>query len=301
MRKNGIITDIQRFSVHDGPGIRTLVFLKGCPLDCPWCCNPETKDTERELVFYDHKCIGCNRCVEICPRSALGQPGKPRIYRDRCNLCEACVEVCPAGALNIIGDKMSVDEVFEVIDKDRVFYEKSGGGATFSGGEPLMQPEFLIDMLGKLRESGIHTAIETTGYASWNILSEVEKLVDLFLFDVKVFESAAHERITRVHNNLIMENLLKLVEMGSRLIVRIPVIPQYTHINGNIEKIIEMVASLKKIDTIHLLPFHQYGKSKHRYTGKDYDLDSIESPRRDELQPLVDLAQSLGICCEIGG
>jgi pyruvate formate lyase activating enzyme len=197
----GIITDIQRFSVHDGPGIRTLVFLKGCPLSCPWCCNPETQREEPELLFYEFKCISCGKCVAICPESAIGRPGEPRIDRERCTMCGACARVCPSGALKIRGDVMSVDEVYEVIAKDRIFYDKSGGGVTFSGGEPLVQHEFLLAMLEKLRSERIHTAVETSGYAGWDVLDGVREKVDLFLYDLKIMDAENHLSVVGVGNS----------------------------------------------------------------------------------------------------
>lgn len=297
----GIVTDIQRFSVHDGPGIRTLIFLKGCPLRCPWCCNPETQLKEREIAFYEFKCIGCNNCFKVCPQSAILQTGNLRVDRSRCNLCGACVEVCPSGALKIIGDAMTVDEVYAVIEKDRIFYEKSGGGVTFSGGEPLGQIDFLIGLLDRVKEAGIHTAVETSGYAEWTVFEKMKEKVDLFLYDLKILDEVKHRDIIRVENRVILDNLQKLVKEGVNVVVRIPVIPELTHNGYNIENILKFVSSLEKIKSIHLLPYHKLGKSKYKHSGRDYELESIEPPDGSEMEKLAEKARQFGLDCIIGG
>ena len=297
----GIVTDIQRFSVHDGPGIRTLVFLKGCPLSCPWCCNPETQREEPELLFYEFKCISCGKCVAICPESAIGRPGEPRIDRERCTMCGACAQVCPSGALKISGDLMSVDEVYEVIAKDRIFYDKSGGGVTFSGGEPLVQHEFLLAMLEKLRGERIHTAVETTGYAGWDVLDGVREKVDLFLYDLKIMDTANHLGVVGVSNSPIFDNLKRLVSSGSDVVVRVPVIPGYTHDDDNLQKIFAFAASLGGIKTINLLPYHGYGKSKYTSVGREYGLESVTALEKAEMERLAETVRSFGLECVIGG
>jgi pyruvate formate lyase activating enzyme len=297
----GIVTDIQRFSVHDGPGIRTLVFLKGCPLSCPWCCNPETQREEPELLFYEFKCISCGKCVAICPESAIGRPGEPRIDRELCTMCGACAQVCPSGALKISGDLMSVDEVYEVIAKDRIFYDKSGGGVTFSGGEPLVQHEFLLAMLEKLRGERIHTAVETTGYAGWDVLDGVREKVDLFLYDLKIMDAANHLGVVGVGNSPILDNLKRLVSSGSDVVVRVPVIPGYTHEHDNLPKIFAFAASLGGVKTINLLPYHGYGKSKYTSVGREYGLESVAALEEAEMERLAGIVRGFGLECVIGG
>jgi pyruvate formate lyase activating enzyme len=297
----GIVTDIQRFSVHDGPGIRTLVFLKGCPLSCPWCCNPETQEADPELLFYEFKCIECGKCVAACAENAIGQAGKPRVDRGRCTLCGECAKACPSGALKMRGDPMTVDEVYAVIEKDRIFYDKSGGGVTFSGGEPLVQWEFLLAMLEKLRREGIHTAVETTGYAPWETVEKVKGRVDLFLYDLKILDDAVHRETVGVSNDLVRENLGRLASDGAQVIVRIPVIPGYTQDVKNIRSIFSFVASLGRIKTVHLLPYHGYGKSKYKSVGRTYGLEDVTPPEREDMDALAARAEDFGLECVIGG
>jgi pyruvate formate lyase activating enzyme len=297
----GNITDIQRFSIHDGPGIRTLIFFKGCPLSCPWCCNPETQSGASEIVFYDFKCIGCKNCLRACTREAILRPGKHHVDSQRCDLCGACVDVCPSGALKIAGTPMSVEELVEVVEKDRIFYEKSGGGVTITGGEPLSQPSFLYALLDALKKQGFHTAIETSGFGDWACLENIRPKTDLFLFDLKLLDSRKHREVTGVDNAAILSNLKKLIETGSNVVVRIPVIPGYTADDGNIEEIFRFVVSLGKIKTIHLLPYHNLGRSKYRYSGREYPLPSLEPPRAQDVARLKVQAENAGLGCIIGG
>jgi pyruvate formate lyase activating enzyme len=297
----GIISDIQRFSIHDGPGIRTLIFLKGCPLSCPWCCNPETQLRDREIVFYDFKCIGCDNCVKACTRSAIIKSEKQRIDKNKCDLCGSCIETCPSGALKIIGDMMTTDQIRDLVVKDRVFYEKSGGGVTFSGGEPFVQNEFLNSVLERMKDEGIHTAVETSGYTDWSIIDKLRSKIDLFLYDLKIINPKRHLDITGVDNSPILYNLEKLASIGSNVNVRVPVIPGYTFFKNNINEIFEYTASLKNIKTVHLLPYHGYGKKKYSYSGRTYELESLEPPSEDQIKTLVKLAEKLGLECITGG
>ncbi len=296
----GVVTDIQRFSIHDGPGIRTLVFLKGCPLVCPWCSNPETQKTERQILFYAFKCIGCGRCKEVCPRGAILE-GDIRIDTDKCDLCGLCTEACPPGALQMSGSTMSVGELLDVVEKDRVFYEKSGGGVTFSGGEPLVQHEFLGEALASMREAGIHTAIETTGYARWPVLDGIREYVDLFLYDLKIMDPERHRKVTGVSNEVILQNLKKLTASGAGITVRVPVIPGYTSDEANLRSVFEFVSSLDSTPEVNILPYHKLGKSKYGYAGREYGLDEIEPPEDGEMQAIAALAESYDLTCTIGG
>lgn len=297
----GIITDIQRFSLDDGPGIRTLVFLKGCPLRCPWCCNPETQGTAAELLHYAFKCIRCGSCAAACARSAVLQPDRPFIDTERCDLCGDCAASCPSGALRMVGEAFTVAQVCEIIQKDRVFYKESGGGATFSGGEPFSQPEFLQGALDALEAGGIHTAVETCGYVEWSILERLEKNIDLLLYDLKILDANNHRRALGAPNTQIVDNLRKLAARRDRIIVRIPVIPGFTLVDDNILRIFELVASLPSIRAVHLLPYHNYGMSRYRYSARMYALENVQPPSRPQLAELAAAAERLGLECIVGG
>ena len=289
----GIVTDIQRFSIHDGPGIRTLVFMKGCPLRCPWCSNPETQLRDPEIAFFEHRCIGCGRCVAACHRSAIKQIGV--VDRDRCDLCGNCVEACPAKAIQRIGEAMSTERLYAEIMKDEIFFKNSGGGVTFSGGEPLSQPEFLISMLEILQEAGVHVAIETSGYAEWAVLEKASSKTDLFYYDTKILDSQRHVAVLGADNTIILENLSKLSSLGKEIIVRIPVIPDYTDGEDNIFGLLEFVASLESVGKIELLPFHNYGKSKYICLGRPYTLKGLGTVDKQSLKSIVTRGAGLGL------
>ncbi len=226
----GTIFNIQRYSIHDGPGIRTTVFFKGCPLRCLWCQNPESQTFQQELFFNRDRCTGCGRCLPACPEKAIEiVEGRSRTLRTLCNVCGACAEVCPEEARVLMGKVVSAKEVFAEVDKDAVFYERSGGGVTLSGGEPLAQPEFAIEILSLCKNAGIHTAIETCGHAPWETVERVLKVVDLVLYDLKHMDPVEHRKITGVSNALALENLKRVYrESHLALSIRIPVIPGLT-------------------------------------------------------------------------
>ncbi len=297
----GLVTDIQRFSIHDGPGIRTLIFLKGCPLRCPWCSNPETQSAKNELIHNDFKCIGCGNCVAACPENALKQPGKSFIERQNCTLCSACVNVCPTGALSLAGKEMSAEDVLAVAEKDRLFYQNSGGGVTFSGGEPLTQHQFLMEALLLLKDANIHSAIETTGCSEWPIIEELMDSVDLFLFDLKAYQRARHLALTGSGNTEILENFRRLAGRGAKIVARVPVVPHLTDSGGNLEEIARFVASVGGTRSIHLLPFHNLGKKKYSCMGRAYSLGDAIPPSRERMEELARMVTSFGLECEIGG
>jgi len=297
----GIITDIQRFSLNDGPGIRTLVFLKGCPLRCPWCSNPETQGAAAELLHDASRCIDCGSCAGACARSAVRRPGRPFIDIERCDLCGDCAASCPSGALRMVGEAFSAAQVCEIIEKDRIFYEESGGGATFSGGEPFLQPRFLEGMLNSLKAGGIHTAVETCGYVDWSTLERLEKVIDLFLYDLKILEADRHLRTLGAPHTPIVDNLRKLAARRDRIIVRIPVVPGFTLVDDNILRIFELVASLSSIRSVHLLPYHNYGNNKYRYSGRSCPMEKVQPPGRPQLAELAAAAERLGLECIVGG
>lgn len=266
---SGIITNIQHFSVDDGPGIRTTVFLKGCPLSCAWCHNPETHACKSELMYHAARCIGCRRCLPVCPQAAHGfADGMHRFDRSRCLGCFACTGVCPSSALEKVGREMSVSEVLEEVLSDRVFYARSGGGITLSGGEPLAQADFAAQLLLSCKRESLHTCVETCGFGSQKALLELAAHTDLFLFDWKLTDPELHERFTGVSNRTIEENLALLCQSGAKIILRCPMIPGVNlnpaHYNG--------IAALSRrhaaICEIHLEPYHPLGAEKSRALGK---------------------------------
>jgi pyruvate formate lyase activating enzyme len=277
MNHSGIVFDIQRFSIHDGPGIRTIVFLKGCPLSCLWCSNPESQKMQPELFWNPDKCIKCNMCGDVCQVDAVSQSdySHSRIIRDRCIGCGKCAEQCPTQALTLKGKPMSVEEVYKEVEKDRRFYMSSGGGVTISGGEPFSQPEFLLSLLKKFKDAGISTAIETTGMTCWSLIHQCAECIDYFLYDIKHMDSEMHKKYTGIENNLILSNLKLLANTGKDITVRVPYIPGY---NADVDHM-KMIASFmneNKLKKIELLPYHNFGESKYQLLNRPYTLSELE-------------------------
>lgn len=302
MEKNGLVFNIMRYSTQDGPGLRTTVFLKGCPLRCDWCHNPESQSFDAELVFKKERCIGCGTCVDVCPENALsfGNETGP-IVSDNCTLCGVCAEECPAEAWELIGERMTVSEVMREIEKDLVFYEESGGGATFSGGEPLAQFEFLEELLSACRAAGINTALDTSGAVRWELLDRIRPLVDIFLYDIKVMDENNHKRFTGFSNREILNNLRRLSLAGSKIIIRIPIIPGITDQNSEQERLCEFVASLPNVWYIDLLKYHETGLKKYSLLGKRYRMAGAVTPGADEINELAEKIRKSGVVVKIGG
>lgn len=297
----GIVTDIQHYCVHDGPGIRTVVFLKGCPLRCKWCSNPETQVAGYELGYNVGNCLGCGTCVKVCPKKCieLTETGV-KIDRQRCTRCFKCQEACPTGALRRFGYLKSVEEVMKEVEKDRIFYEYSGGGITLSGGECLTQKEFTLELLRTSKKMGINTAIETTGHAEWEVLQEIAGFADYILYDLKHVDSERHEAMTGVSNTLIMGNLQRLVKIGFKPIIRIPVIPGYNDDRDTVSEFVRLMKNLK-LDTVHLLPLHHLGKNKYRQLDREYFFKELITPTREEIEKIKDLFLAAKIMVRIGG
>ena len=256
---SAMIFDIERNSYVDGPGIRTTVFLKGCPLSCVWCHNPESQSFEKQMMFYKSKCIGCGKCREVCPNNLKS-----------CDFCGRCELYCPADARKICGKEYTTDEVLKEIVKDKPFYENSGGGVTLSGGEPLAQYDFSLELLKKAKENGIHTAVETCGYAERSKILEIAKYIDLFLFDCKETDPELHKEYTGFDNKVILENLKALSDAGSKIILRCPIIPGFNDRAEHFKRISETANKFSGIEHIEIEPFHPLGESKYSALGRKY-------------------------------
>lgn len=300
--EQGRIVNIQDYSVHDGYGIRTLIFLKGCPLHCPWCQNPESLKSVSEIKFSKHLCIGCFKCKEVCDQDAILDNGDRRIDLDRCNLCMKCVENCPSCALSKIGSYKSVDDVMKVILSYKPFYDASDkGGVTLSGGEPTFQPEFTRSLLKQCKGHGVHTAMETCGFVKFEILESIIPYLDLLLYDVKHMDSMLHEKYTGVPNGLIHENLKKISKIsGPECVVRIPLIPGFNDDEKNVELTAQFLSSLN-IRKLDLLPFNQLPSGKYKTLGLDWVYKETEKQAENKLMNLKAIAESHGLEVTIGG
>ena len=310
MTTYGIVTNIQVYSIHDGPGIRTLVFLKGCPLSCQWCCNPECINREIEIEFFNLKCIRCGACLEACTKGAINPDLEVatglKIDIEKCDKCGDCIKTCLPHALKFVGERMSVVEVLDRVKKDRVFYMKSGGGATISGGEPLYQFEFTRELLEGCYDENIHTSIETCGFASWEKYRELLKYLDLVLFDIKHMVSKRHQKITGQPNEPILDNLKKLSQDGTPIIIRLPLIPDHNLDDENIKATAEFISTLDNIEEVNLMPFHQFGKDKYERLCREYVIDEligmqVQDGGKEKLDEIKRLFESYGFKVLIGG
>ena len=293
----GIIFNIQKFSIHDGPGIRTTVFFKGCPLRCEWCANPESQAVSPQVLYNNEKCLHCATCVHTCPKGAIKmEDGLIRIDHKTCDHCMECVKACPGKALTQEGEIKTVEEVVDICMQDIDFYEESGGGVTISGGEGMVQPDFVKALLAKLKEHKIHTAIETTGYIKKEIFRELAPMFDLLLFDVKHYDSDKHYEGTHVHNELIIENLAWAISQGIEVLPRIPVIPDF---NDSLDDAKGIAALLNQVGAkkVQLLPFHQFGENKYHLLGKTYSYENVKALHPEDLTDYQRIFLDVGIDC----
>ncbi len=298
----GQVFNIMKYAVHDGPGIRNTVFLKGCPLNCWWCHNPESQELKPQLTFFPNRCIGCMDCIAACKENAIkAVDGKVVTDLDKCKNNGDCTLVCFAEAREMAGQSMSVDQVVKELLKDKIFYDESGGGVTFSGGEPLVQKTYLLELLKEMKKLGIHTTIDTCGYASSETIKEVAGLTDLFLFDLKHMNSEKHEKYTGVPNDLILENLNILHSMGKEIIIRIPIIPGFNDSDEELNELRNYIATLKNVKEVNLLPYHNIGQEKYNRIGKPYKMKDVKEPSQDDMEYAANIMNGNGIKVKIGG
>jgi len=307
--KSAIVFNIQRHSIHDGPGIRTNVFLKGCPLSCIWCCNPESIKKEIEIGFDRSKCIKCKKCIEKCKFDAINpniddEEGY-KIDDSKCVVCGKCIEVCPTSALSFVGRKITVDELLNEIESDNIFYKTSSGGVTFTGGEPLLQIDFIEEILKKTYENNISSSVETCGNVPWENFERIIPYVDFFLYDLKHMDTKTHKKYTGSENNLIISNLRKLSEKTDNIILRIPLIPGINDDDSNIKGIIKLVSDLN-INEINLLPYHRLGIGKYISKKKDYHLLDLKDMQttikgREKIQKIKKMFEEKEIKVTVGG
>lgn len=294
----GRIFDIQRFSIHDGPGIRTTVFLKGCPLRCLWCGNPESIPPGPSLSYWPERCIACRACVPVCPEKALapGPAGKVSLDRQRCTCCGRCAPECDPKALEIVGREATVREVIDIVQRDRAYYQASGGGMTLSGGEPLFQAEFAESLLRAAKDQHLHCCVETSGYALWGALRALIPLVDLWLFDVKETDRHWHEKFVGKPNDLILSNLRQLHDAGARIVVRCPMIPQHNARREHLDGIVSLVRSLPKVEGVELLPYYDLWRAKLDRFGLVSPLpESVKPPDRATVKSWEEHLRARGV------
>jgi pyruvate formate lyase activating enzyme len=298
----GIVFDIKKFSIHDGPGIRTTVFFKGCPLSCWWCHNPEGQSPAPELVLRESRCIRCGACLEVCAQGAISWDGDVvSTDREKCILSGACVEVCYAEAREMVGQEMTVAQVMAEIERDIAFYDQSGGGATFSGGEPLLQRDFLLALLRACREEEIHTAVDTCGFAAWETLDSIRRHVDLFLYDLKLMDEARHRKFTGVSNELILKNLQRLSAQGHSIFLRVPIIPGINDDAENIRQIGTFAAALPHLKRVDILPYHRAAAEKYHRLNKIYSLPETRPPSDEKMAEITQILRGFGLQVKTGG
>jgi len=300
----GLIFDIKRFAVHDGPGIRTTVFLKGCPLHCLWCHNPESIAPGPELIVRTSRCIRCYSCISACPRRAIAKSphdGPVAVDRSKCDLCGRCADACMSEALAVVGRSATVDEIVAEAERDRVFYEKSGGGVTLSGGEPLAQPEFSAALLAAFRSLGFHTALDTSGLARWEVLERLASLSDLILYDLKVVDESKHKEWTGVSNTIILKNLRQLAALNKAVHVRMPLVSGVNDDETSVRAAVEFLRPLTALRRVDLLAYHKGGQEKYRNLGQELCFRIFAPPSPERTEEIRRMFSAAGHTVTIGG
>lgn len=293
----GWIFDIKRFAIHDGPGIRTTIFLKGCSLQCVWCHNPEGISPKLELMLHPEKCIACGACLKVCPNGAhqVTVTGERTYDRNLCQLCGRCVESCYTGALMMAGKRVSVDDVMAVVREDITFYESSGGGITLSGGEPLLQDKFTTAILQQCKAEGFHTAIDTCGHIGWRVMQKALPFVDLVLYDIKHISPLQHQRYTGATNRLILANLHRLCDFGVPIEIRMVIIPTINDSRELIESTAQLLGSLHNITAVRLLAYHRLAGSKYDSLGKENNMPEVASPSQRRMRQIATWISCFGL------
>ncbi|MDO4987643.1 MAG: glycyl-radical enzyme activating protein [Synergistes sp.] len=301
MNKKGIIFDIKKYSIHDGPGIRTTVHLKGCPLSCWWCHNPESQSGIPAVLFRSERCIACGSCIKVCPNNAVSvKDGALVTDLGLCDGCGKCCDICPPEARELCGKPYTVPELMLEIEKDEAFF-RDGGGVTFSGGEPLMQPDFLMEALAACRAAGYHRALDTSGFAAKSIILDTVKLTDLYLYDIKHMDPEEHKKYMGVDNAVILENLAAISEAGANINVRLPFMPQINSDDDNMHAVGKFVSRLKGIVGVNILPYHTVAKGKHDRWKMEYKLNDLLPPTDNQTHHAAGILESYGLKVHIGG
>lgn len=305
MEPSGTLFRIERLAVHDGPGIRTVLFFKGCPLRCAWCSTPESQRAMPETLYTAEQCTGCGDCITACPQRALSFSPHGRIHTDRslCTGAGLCVEACRYGARKRVGGTLTLDQILEAIEKDEIFYHRSGGGITLSGGEPLLQPAFAGAVLAAARMRGISTAVETCGHFSWKACESLGQSLDLVYVDIKHTDPARHKELTGKGNEVLLANLQRMDALwtGTDLVVRVPLIPGINDDRENLQETAAVVQGLDRVTRVELLPYHRYGAATYARLGRAYPLEGIRPPSKSDVQAAAAIFTSQGIPVQIGG
>jgi pyruvate formate lyase activating enzyme len=302
----GLLFDIRKYSINDGPGIRTTLFFKGCPLNCWWCHNPESQSPSPEIMLRAQRCIACGACIDVCPECAITSNNEVILTnRQICKACGTCISACTAEAREWVGFEITSSDVMDIIRRDIPFYEESGGGVTFSGGEPLFQPDFLSELLELCHHDYIHTTLDTCGYAAREIIEQIAPQVDLFLYDLKIMDDRMHQRYTGVSNQIILENLSYLSDLGSQIIVRIPIVPGINDDQENIEWTAKYLSGLPNLLRIDILPFHNSGFGKYNGIGRSLsneilDLTKIVALNDERMEQIADTIRGHHLQVRVG-
>ncbi|WP_312702194.1 trans-4-hydroxy-L-proline dehydratase activase [Sedimentibacter sp.] len=296
-----VIFNIQKFSIHDGPGIRTTVFFKGCPLKCLWCHNPESQEYEKQILHDPDKCVLCGTCVKVCPHNAIKiENNVLSTDMAKCDFCGLCEVYCIQEARQIVGKCYEVDDVVKEVIKDKIFYEKSGGGVTVSGGEPLMFVDYVEELFKKLKEENIHTAVDTCGAVNFESLERIAPYTDLFLYDIKLMDDEKHKKFIKASNKVILENLKKLSKIHNNINIRMPIIEGVNADVDHIEKVIDFIKDLN-IKKINLLPYHDIAKHKYKKLDMRYEEEKMSKPSEEKMQSFKSMFESKGYEVKIGG